>query len=226
VDVVTPAKRLGHSALGTMSRGPLLAFDQAHDGMVPGEGAAVLVLESGRSAARRAAPVRAVLRGAGSANDAAGLTAPDRSGDSVVLAVRRCLAAGGRAAGEVAVLSAHATGTPINDEVESRSLAAVFGSGAPAPVVFATKGALGHSLGATGAIEAVSVLLALEHGAVPPVYGLTRPLPGFPLPLAAGRPVPLAAGRPVPVDGMLGASLTIGFGGFNTCLLFEAVRPR
>lgn len=212
-DIVTAAKRLGHSALGTMSRSLSRAFDRERDGMVPGEGAAFLVLESARSARRRGAPILAVLLGSGSSNDAAGLTSPDPSGDSVVLAVRRSLLAGGREPGDVAVLNAHATGTPVNDDLESRSLARLFGAGARAPVVFATKGALGHSLGATGAIEAVSVLLALRSGQAPPVYGLTDPIPGFPLPIGVGEPVP--------VTGRCGASLTIGFGGFNTCLLFE-----
>jgi 3-oxoacyl-[acyl-carrier-protein] synthase II len=215
VDVVTLSKRLGHSALGTMSCDLLRAFDQRHDGMVPGEGAAFLVLESARSARRRSARISAVLRGAGSSNDAAGLTTPDRSGDSVVLAVRRCLQASGRTERDVAVVNAHATGTPINDAVESASLRRLFSSNERPPVVFATKGALGHSLGATGAIEAVSVILALRDGRVPPVYGLDAVMADFPLPLPIGGPLAFHGGT--------GASLTIGFGGFNTCLLFEKV---
>jgi 3-oxoacyl-[acyl-carrier-protein] synthase II len=213
VDVVTLSKRLAHSALGTMSQELLRAFDRRHDGMVPGEGAAFLVLESARSARRRAARIWAILRGAGSSNDAAGLTAPDPSGHSIVLAVRRCLTASRRREQDLAVVNAHATGTPTNDAVESRSLATLFGPGARRPVVFATKGALGHSLGAAGAIEAVALILALRDGRVPPVYGLCCPMPDFPLPLAAGEPLSFS--------GRTGISLTIGFGGFNTCLLFE-----
>jgi 3-oxoacyl-[acyl-carrier-protein] synthase II len=217
-DIVTAAKRLGHSALGTMSRGRLHPFDRRRDGMVPGEGAAFLVLESARSARRRGVPVLGVLLGSGSSNDAAGLTAPDPSGDSVLLAMRRCLAAGGRRPDQVAVLNAHATGTPVNDDMESRSLRRMFGPSAAAPVVFATKGALGHSLGATGAIEAITVLLALRDGLAPPVAGLADPVAGFPLPVGIGHPLPVADG--------CGASLTIGFGGFNTCLLFERAGGR
>jgi len=216
-DIVTAAKRLGHSALGTMSRGRLRPFDQRRDGMVPGEGAAFLMLESARSARRRGAQVLGLLLASGASNDAAGLTAPDPSGDGVLLALRRCLAAAGRRPDQVAVLNAHATGTPLNDDMESSSLRRMFGSSA-APVVFATKGALGHSLGATGAIEAVTVLLALRDGLVPPVAGLGDPIAGFPLPVATGRPFPVA--------GDCGASMTIGFGGFNTCLLFERAGGR
>lgn len=215
VDVLTLGKRLGHSALGTMSADRLRAFDERHSGMLLGEGAAALVLERASSARGRSAPVHAVLSGAGSANDAAGLTAPDPSGESVVLAVRRCLAAAGRTPQDVAVLNAHATGTTVNDAVESASLGRLFADADRRPLVFATKGALGHSLGATGAIEAVSVVLALRDGRVPAVHGLERPMAGFPLPLATGGPARF--------EGDLGASLTIGFGGFNTCLLFERV---
>jgi 3-oxoacyl-[acyl-carrier-protein] synthase II len=213
VDVVTPAKRIGHSALGTMSPGPLRAFDAQHDGMVPGEGAAFCVLETAASARRRGAHVHAVFRGAGSANDAAGLTAPDPSGRSITLAVRRCLAAAARAETDVAVVQAHGTGTQLNDEAERTGLMSLFGSVRHPPVVFATKGALGHSLGATGAIEAVALILALRDGKVPPIHGLEQPLPGFSLPLAMRSPRAFA--------GRAGISLTLGFGGFNTCLLFE-----
>ncbi|KUL37324.1 hypothetical protein ADL22_21895 [Streptomyces sp. NRRL F-4489] len=211
-DVVTPAKRLGHSLLGTMTDEALRSFDARHNGMVLGEGAGVLILESAAHARRRSAPVRAVLRGTGSANDAAGMTAPDPSGASVVLAVERALAGSGLTAGDLAVVSAHGTGTPVNDAVEATSLRTLFGSGEPGPVVFGTKGALGHSLGACGTIEAITVIQALHDGQVPPVQGLDTPMDDFPLPLPAGAPEPVA--------GTAGLSLTLGFGGFNTALLF------
>lgn len=211
-DVVTEAKRLGHSALGTMSPTGLAAFDRGHDGMVLGEGAAFLVLEAAGPARDRGASVLATLRGTGSANDAAGLTAPDPSGASVVAAIRRCLTGSGVRLEEAAAVSAHGTGTPLNDAVEARSLAHVFADVSPGPVVFGTKGALGHSLGATGAIEAVTVVLALRHKRVPPLAGTADPVAELPLRLPLGE----AAG----IDGHAGLSLTLGFGGFNTCLLF------
>lgn len=219
VDVLTPAKRLGHSALGTMSPTALRAFDASHDGTILGEGAAFLVLEERRSAQARGARPRGRLAGVGSANDATGPTAPDPSGDTVVRAVRAALAAAGRGTAEVGVLNAHGSGTPVNDDVESRAFATAFASreaaGAVTPVVFATKGAFGHTLGATGALEAVAVLLALRDGRVPPVPGLRTVMPGFPLPLPSG-------GVPLPFTGDLGLSVTIGFGGFTTCLALEA----
>ncbi|WP_433281272.1 beta-ketoacyl synthase N-terminal-like domain-containing protein [Pseudonocardia xinjiangensis] len=214
VDVLTQAKRLGHSALGTMSPTALRAFDESHDGMVLGEGAAFLVLERDGSAQARGARVRGRLSGTGSANDAAGPTAPDPSGDTVVQAVRTALAAAGRSTGEVGVLNAHGSGTPVNDDVECRAFGSLFAGGA-APVVFATKGAFGHTLGATGALEAVAVLLALRDKQVPPVPGLETVMPGFPLPLPSGAALPFA--------GEVGLSVTLGFGGFTTCLALEAV---
>ncbi len=219
VDVLTQAKRLGHSALGTMSPTSLRAFDESHDGTVLGEGAAFLVLERDGSPRDGSVPARGArergrLSGTGSANDAAGPTAPDPSGDTVVQAVRAALAAAGRGTGEVGVLNAHGSGTPVNDDVECRAFAGLFG-GAAAPVVFATKGAFGHTLGATGALEAVAVLLALGDKRVPPVPGLETAMPGFPLPLPSG-------GAALPFAGEVGLSVTLGFGGFTTCLALEA----
>ncbi|WP_328603288.1 hypothetical protein OG943_24725 [Amycolatopsis sp. NBC_00345] len=214
-DVLTTAKRLGHSVLGTMSPTMLRSFDADRDGTILGEGAGFLVLESAASARARGRRPYGRLLGAGSANDAAGTTAPDPSGDTVVRAVERALAVAGRDAADVSTVNAHGSGTQVNDDVESRSLARIF-DGAAAPTVFATKGALGHSLGATGTVEAIAVLLALRDRRVPPVAGLRQVMPGFPLPLPA-------SGRPAPIDTGVGLSITLGFGGFNTCLAFEAV---
>ncbi|ORT56859.1 hypothetical protein BKD26_26520 [Streptomyces sp. CB03238] len=213
VDVVSEAKRLGHSALGTMSPSGLRTFDESHDGTVLGEGAALLVLEAPDSAHARGARAHARLCGTGAANDAAGLTAPDPSGRSIVAAVRRCLDGAGVDRRQVGVVSVHGTGTPLNDRVESESLGRMFGGeDAPGPTLFGTKGALGHSLGATGAIEAVATVLALRHKEVPPIPGLRAPLPE----VSAWLP----ADGPRRTTGTVGASLTLGFGGFNTCLLF------
>ncbi|MGW7489008.1 beta-ketoacyl synthase N-terminal-like domain-containing protein [Streptomyces sp. NPDC054786] len=212
-DVVTPAKRLGHSLLGTMTDEALRSFDSRHNGMVLGEGAGVIVLESAAHARARSAPVHAILRGEGSANDAAGMTAPDPSGTSVVLAVERSLAGSGMSADDIAVVSAHGTGTPVNDAVEATSLRRLFGSQEHGPVVYGTKGALGHSLGACGTIEAITLIKALEEGLAPPVQGLQTPMDDF--------PHQLAIGSPTPVPGSSGLSLTLGFGGFNTALLFS-----
>ncbi|MEU7857119.1 beta-ketoacyl-[acyl-carrier-protein] synthase family protein [Nonomuraea sp. NPDC049141] len=211
-DVVTPAKRLAHTVLGTMSPTRLRAFDRRADGTLLGEAAGFVVLEREESARARGAEPYAVLAGTGAANDGAGMTAPDPAGTGVDLAVRRCLAASGLGLDDIAVINAHGSGTPVNDAAESGALSRLFGGCGAPPVVFATKGALGHTLGATGVLEAIAVVLALHYGTVPPVVGLEDVPAGFPLPVPAGRPGELRPGA--------GLSLTLGFGGFITSLAF------
>ena len=209
VDVLTWIKRLSHSALGTMSPTTLRAFDVRHDGTLLGEGAGFLVLEPAGS--RR--PSVAVLRGAGSANDAAGMTSPDTSGTAARYAVERSLADAGLTTADIGLINAHGSGTPLNDATEAAAFRELFRADTP-PVVFATKGNFGHSLGATGALEAIALVLALRTGQVPPIVGLEQPDPSFPLPLPQHAAVPCNA--------RFGLSLTLGFGGFDTSLVFEA----
>lgn len=209
-DVLGDSKRLAHTALGTMSSTTLRSFDRRHDGTILGEGVGFLVLER-----RGERPVRplAILRGAGSSNDAAGLTAPDREGNGIRLAVERSLKNAGLRHEDIGVVNAHGSGTVTNDRIESAAYLALFG--ASRPVIFATKGAFGHSLGATGALEAIALILALQRQVSPPIHGLEEPIAGFTLPMPMGRPQP--------IDTAYGLSLTIGFGGFNTSLVFEGV---
>ena len=209
VDVASASKREAHSALGTMSPTLLRAFDVRHDGTLLGEGAGFLVLEAPETERR---PL-AWLLGAGSANDATAMTAPDREGRVVGLAIQRSLAAAELAGEQIGVLNAHGSGTVLNDETECRAFGQVF-RGHGRPVVFATKGNFGHSLGATGALEAIAVVLALRGQEAPPIAGLEQPVPECPLPLAQGTPVRFSA--------RYGLSLTLGFGGFNTSLVFGA----
>jgi 3-oxoacyl-[acyl-carrier-protein] synthase II len=215
VDVLTLCKRLAHSALGSMSPTMLRAFDVRHDGTLLGEGAAFLVLETAASAAARGRGPLGWLRGVGSANDAAGMTTPDAAGLGARYALERSLADAGLAPEAIGVINAHGSGTPLNDATEAMAFRDVFG-GHGRPIVFGTKGNFGHSLGATGAIEAIAVLLALRSGRVPPVVGLEQPYPelAFPVP----------QGSPLPCDARFGLSVTLGFGGFDTSLVFEVAR--
>jgi 3-oxoacyl-[acyl-carrier-protein] synthase II len=210
-DVLTLSKRQAHSALGTMSPTTLRAFDIRHDGTLLGEGAAALVLEP----TDRGRIPHARLRGAGSANDAAGMASPAREGWGARLAIERSLADAHITAEEIGLINAHGSGTPLNDETERDAFRALF-PGPARPMVFATKGNFGHSLGATGAIEAIATILAMNTGQVPPVANLGQPDPKFPLPLPVGRKAPC--------DAHFGLSLTLGFGGFDTSLIFEVAR--
>jgi len=210
-DVLTPGKRLGHSALGTTSPTRLRAFDVRHDGTLLGEGAGFMVLEP-------ESPVRepiAILRGTGSANDAAGMTTADITGLSAAYAMKRSLADADLPPSAIELINAHGSGTVMNDTTECNALGDLF-SRAGAATVFATKGNFGHTLGATGAIEAIALVLALRAGQVPPIHGLEQPLPEFPLLLSMSEPVSR--------DARVGLTLTLGFGGFDTSLIFEVER--
>ena len=211
-DILTPAKRLGHSKLGTMSPARLRAFDADHLGMLLGEGAGFLVIEPD---AGRAGRSHAVLRGVGSSNDAVGTTAPDADGGTVRLAIEHALRAAGLDADDIAVVSAHGTGTVLSDEAEARGITRAFAGCAELPVVFGTKGALGHSLGACGAIEAITLILSLRDQVAPPILGLHRPIPEADSLVRPGSRE---------VRGTAGISLTLGFGGFNTAIAFSVER--
>ena len=211
VDVLTPSKRLGHSALGTASLTQLRAFDVRHDGTLLGEGAGFMVLEP-ESPLRK--PI-ALLRGTGSANDATGMTRADITGKSAAYAMKRSLADADLPSSAIELINAHGSGSVLNDTTECNALGDLF-SGQDKPTVFATKGNFGHTLGATGAIEAIALVLALRSGQIPPIYGLEQPLPEFPLPLSKSEPQSR--------DARLGLTLTLGFGGFDTSLIFEVER--
>ena len=217
VDVVTTSKRLAHSALGTMSPTTLRAFDVRHDGTLIGEGAGFVVLEA---EPRASAPALATLRGAGSANDASGMTTPDPEGRGARYAVERSLADAGLSTSAIDLVNAHGSGTPLNDAIEALALRELFvppgAASGVRPIVFGTKGNFGHSLGATGAIEAIALIMAMRTGQIPPVAGLEDPDPAFPLPLPRGQAMQVAT--------QIGLSLTLGFGGFDTSLVFEVVR--
>ncbi len=209
-DVLTGNKRLAHSALGTMSPTHLRAFDERHDGTLLGEGAGFIVLEPEAQNQSR----YAILSGVGSANDATGMTMADITGLSAGYAMQRSLADANLPPSSIGLINAHGSGTVMNDTTECNAFSAFFPAAAR-PLVFATKGNFGHTLGATGAIEAITLILAMREGRVPPIYGLEQPLREFSFPLAAAQPVscsPRAA-----------LSLTLGFGGFDTSLVFEAV---
>ncbi len=145
-------------------------FDRHRRGLVLGEGAAIVVVEEAGHAVRRGAPVRARILGAGAAADAVHMTAPDRAGGGVVRAVLAALADAGLAPSAVDFVSAHGTGTPFNDAMEASALVRVFGERA-APVN-SIKGAIGHTLGAAGAFEAVLCAEVLMRGLVPATTGL------------------------------------------------------
>ena len=201
----------GFNALHALSLEPCRPFDRARSGLSLGEGAAMLVVESAEHAARRGARAHAEILSYGNSADAHHLTAPHPDGTGAVLAMRRALARAGLAPERVDYINAHGTGTPLNDTVEAAAIATVFGAPAPHLAVSSTKGAVGHTLGAAGAIEALATILALRDGFLPPTVNLDDPDPACALDF-----VPRAS-RSATLRYAL--SNSYGFGGNNTSVV-------
>ncbi len=201
----------GFNALHALSLEPCRPFDRRRSGLSLGEGAAIMVVESAERAARRGARVHAELVSYGNSADAHHLTAPHPEGTGAVLAMQRALAHGGVAPEEIDYINAHGTGTPANDVVEARAIHEVFGTAAANLAVSSTKAAVGHTLGAAGAIEALASILALRDGFLPPTVNLEDADPACELDL-----VPLTS-RPATLRYAL--SNSYGFGGNNTSVV-------
>ena len=165
-------------ALSTRNGDPAGAsrpFDQGRDGFVIAEGAAVLVLEEAGHAERRGATVLAEVCGYAATADASHITLPAPGGVGALRAARRALVKAGIEAAEVDHISAHATSTPEGDPAELAAFRSLLGDHAPAVSITATKGAIGHTLGAAGGIGAVAAVMAMRDGRVPPTLNLVAP---------------------------------------------------
>ncbi len=200
--------------LGVMSENPEPAracrpFDVDRDGCVFGEGAGMLVLESRDRAVGRGASIRGEVLGYGESSDASHLTSPSAEGQTE--AMRMALASAGVAPAEVGAVNAHGTATLANDRSESESIRAVLGDAADRAPVSANKSYFGHTLGASGAIEAIAALLSIERGRLPPNLNLENPDPECPVRLVGASSEPLE--RPVVMKN------SFGFGGSNGVLL-------
>lgn len=188
-------------------------FDARRKGLVLGEGAAVLVVESEAHARARGARVLARVTGVGAAADAVHMTAPDREGAGAARAIRAALAEAGRTPACVDFVSAHGTGTPYNDAMEATALVRVFGPGGVP--VNSIKGAVGHTLGAAGALEAVLCVRVIQSGVAPPTAGLDEVDP-------ACAELDLVHGAARCVSAQTVLSTSSGFAGANAAIVLEA----
>jgi len=152
-------------------------FDLERDGLVLGEGAAVLMLEAESFARRRGATILAEMAGYGASADAFHITAPLEDGAGAAAAMRAALHAAGVHPDQIDYINAHGTGTPLNDAAETRAIKSVFGDHAYRMPVSSTKSMTGHMMGTTAALEAVFCVLALQQGAVPPTTHYHTPDP-------------------------------------------------
>lgn len=173
----------GFNCLRATTGGTVRPFDARRDGLQLGEGAALLVIESAAHARARGLVPRLEVAGSGLSGDASHMTAPARDGAGAARAMRAALADAGAAPGDVDFVSAHGTGTVYNDAMEVAALVAVFGESIPRLPVSAIKGAIGHTLGAAGAFEAVLCARALREGVLPPSAGCEELEEGCPLDL-------------------------------------------
>ncbi len=206
----------GFNALRAVDERPARPFREDRAGLSLGEGAGVLVLEPAALAARRGASPLAELAGTGSSCDAYHMTAPDPGARGAANAMKRALADAGLREEDVAFVDAHGTGTPHNDASESRALELVFGERARHLPVTATKGAVGHLLGACGALEAVVTVLGLKDARVPPTPGDGPIDPETRIDLVLGAPRALEETRAA-------LSVNFAFGGANAALVFRAL---
>jgi len=216
---LSPLARAAFSALDALSpTGISRPFDARRDGFVMGEGAAVLVLEEAEQAEARGAPVLGEVLGYAATSDAHHLTAPEPEGTGAAAAIRGALADAGLQAADVDYVNAHGTSTPLNDRSETAALKAALGERAGEIPVSSTKSAIGHLLGAAGAVEAVATVLALRDAVAPPTLGYEEPDEGMDLDYVPAVARPLAVnGRP-PVA----ISNSFGFGGHNAVLCLGA----
>jgi 3-oxoacyl-[acyl-carrier-protein] synthase II len=203
-------------ALSTNNDDPARAsrpFDATRDGFVLGEGAGALILEELEHAKARGARIYAEIVGMGMSADAHHITAPHPEGLGARLAMVSALEDAGLKPEDVDYLNMHGTSTPLGDVAETRAIKQVFGDHAYRMNLSSTKSMTGHLLGAAGAVEAIASILAIVHNTVPPTINFEHPDPECDLNYTFNQP------QQRPVD--VAMSNAFGFGGHNTCVLFQ-----
>lgn len=190
-----------------------LPFNKNRSGFVMAEGAAILVLEEYEHAVARGANIIAEVCGYGNTCDAHHVTAPRPDGKTQAAAVRQALDEAGYTSDDVLYINAHGTGTALNDPAETAAFKLALGDDAYKAHVSSIKGAIGHMLGAAGAVEAVAAVLALKNGIVPPTIGLDEVDPECDLDYTPNTPVEAAL--------TIAISDSLGFGGHNGCVAFR-----
>ncbi len=204
----TPTAVAGFSNMTALSKsGVSRPFDAGRDGFVMAEGCGILVLEEWAMAVERKAIILGEILGSASTADAHHITAPSPGGVGAVTCMQLAMQDAGIEVRDVAHINAHGTSTDKNDAAEAEAMVKVFGT-SDRPLITSTKGVTGHALGAAGAIEAVAVLLSMQHKLIPPTVGLVEPDPKLPA---------INIVRDAPASWVPGPSLSnsFGFGGHN-----------
>jgi len=213
---LTPLATAAFAAMdATSNSGICRPFDARRDGFVMGEGAGALVLEERMAAEERGAKVLAEVCGYGASADAHHLTAPEPEGRGAATAIERSLKDAGIEPEDVHYVNAHGTSTPLNDRSETAALKRALGDHAQRVPVSSTKSAIGHLLGAAGAVEAIATVMALRCEVAPPTLGHEEPEEGLDLDYVPGEARPLALNGEPRAHAISDA---FGFGGHNAVL--------
>jgi 3-oxoacyl-[acyl-carrier-protein] synthase II len=194
-------------------------FDARRDGFVLGEGAGMLVLEEDSAARARGATVLGELAGYGSTSDAHHLTAPEPTGTPAARAIEFALKDAGAGPADISYVNAHGTSTKLNDAAETAALKRVFGEERAKEIpVSSTKSAIGHLVGAAGAVEAVATVKTLMTGVIAPTLGYEVPDPELDLDYVPGEARPLLSANGGPPVAL---SNSFAFGGHNVALVLR-----
>ncbi len=190
-------------------------YDKDRDGFVMGEGAGVVVLEEYEHAKKRGAKMYAEIVGYGLTGDAHHITAPAEDGDGGYRAMQAALKRAGMSPSDIDYVNSHGTSTPLGDEIELKAIERLFGEAAGKLHVSSTKSAIGHLLGAAGAVEAIFCALAIRDGVIPPTLNLENPSVDSSINLTA-----LKAQKKTVRSAM---SNSFGFGGTNAALILSKI---
>ena len=189
-------------------------FDRTRQGFVMSEGAGVLILEELEHARRRDARIYAEVVGYGSTNDAYDLAAPAEQGEGIARAIRMSLRKANLCPSDVYYINAHGTGTPLNDKYETAAIKAAFGDHAYRLAMTSTKSMTGHMMGAAGAVEGITCVLAIANGVIPPTINYRYPDPDCDLDY-----VPNQSRR---AGVRVAMSNSMGLGGHNSSIIFRS----
>lgn len=207
---VTPLTVAGFNRMGALANTGCYPFDEHREGFVLGEGGALFVLESAQLAKRRGAKIYGRISGFGLTNDASHANAPELGGGSAIAAVNQSLKRSNLAALDIDFIHAHGTATDLNDRHEALLIQKLFDRGV---AVSSTKGATGHTLGASGALGVAFCLMGIKHQMLPPCTGMNKP--GFELDFVRGARATLVRNA---------LCLSFGFGGQNAAIVLSGDR--